>query len=418
MKIVLSALAIVVLMIGTPLVYAQIGSTASMTSTEPGRLSELPHSHHPEAAYRSGFEHGVIDGNRPSNATSYIDQPKHGFAWHSSEFVKGYVNGYCSIPANKDVGTDDDQAAFYCPDGPSSAKWFIGKHEPITEGVIVATYGAPPRGMNVTYQYIDKTSGSSGSETRMVNQSGEMHFLGSTAELVGFYPGDKMTVNVSQCITVSYGYPECIPQRIIDNKTITLGETGGIVSLDLSKSAGFNAGVQDMTLPQPITYQPPPPYGTDVVPGDATSFTPTPPYGSESTQGPEQVTGPQTGAFDPMGAPGIGGTPLTPQAPVDYQDYTTPLPVPQTGGTPPAGTANVPITPFPTPTPGAIPSQQHLRGAHSFTGTSVHQCGACAPRSRHYNNPLPTGFTCSGSHRTSDRMSLYRQDMLFQGPSV
>ena len=136
----------------------------------------------------------------------------------------------------------------------------------------------------------------------------------------------------------AYGYPECIPQRIIDNKTITLGETGGIVSLDLSKSAGFNAGVQDMTLPQPITYQPPPPYGTDVVPGDATSFTPTPPYGSEVTQGPEQVTAQQTGAFDPMGAPGIGGTPLTPQTPVDYQDYTTPLPVPQTGGTPPAGT--------------------------------------------------------------------------------
>ena len=135
------------------------------------------------------------------------------------------------------------------------------------------------------------------------------------------------------------------------------------------------------------------------LPGDATSFTPTPPYGSESTQGPEQVTGPQTGAFDPTSAPGIGGTPLTPQAPVDYQDYTTPLP--------PGGTANVPITPFPTPTPGAIPSQRApgVR-AHSFTGTSVHQCGACAPRSRHYNNPLPTGFTCSGSHRTSNGLSL------------
>ena len=113
------------------------------------------------------------------------------------------------------------------------------QHEPITEGIIVATYGVPSAGMNVTYQYIDKTSGSGGSEINMVNQTGTMHFLGSTAELVGFYPGDNVAVSVSKCVTHrnTYGYPECIPQRIIDNKTITLGETGGIVSLDLSKSA-------------------------------------------------------------------------------------------------------------------------------------------------------------------------------------
>ena len=112
--IILSAV-VICLMIGAsvfpmekqPLAYAQIGSTASMTSTEPGRLSELPHSHHPEAAYRSGFEHGVTDGN--TNGSRYISQPRQGFAWHSSEFVKGYINGFCSIPANKDVGTDDDQ---------------------------------------------------------------------------------------------------------------------------------------------------------------------------------------------------------------------------------------------------------------------------------------------------------------------
>jgi hypothetical protein len=234
---VISAL-VIVLMIGAPVAYAQVGSTSSMTSTDPGQLSELPHSDHPQAAYQSGFQHGIIDGNTSSNATSYIDQPKHGFAWHSAEFVKGYINGFCSIPANKNVGTDDDRAAFYCPDGPSSAKWFIGKHEPITEGIAVATYGIPSAGVNVTYQYYDKTSGSGGSETRMVNQTGEMHFLGSTAELVGYYPGDKVTVSISQCITHlnAYGYPECISQPILDNKTITLGETGGIVSLDLSKS--------------------------------------------------------------------------------------------------------------------------------------------------------------------------------------
>jgi hypothetical protein len=224
-------------MIGAQSVIAQ--TVSSTVSTDPGQLSQLPHSQRPQAAYQSGFQHGVTDGNTSSNATSYIDQPKHGFAWHSAEFVEGYVNGYCSIPANKNVGTDDDRAAFYCPDGPSSAKWFIGKHEPITEGIAVVTYGIPSAGVNVTYQYYDKTSGSGGSETRMVNKTGEMHFLGYTDELVGYYPGDKVTVNVSQCITHlnAYSYPECISQPILDNKTITLGETGGIVSLDLSKSA-------------------------------------------------------------------------------------------------------------------------------------------------------------------------------------
>ncbi|HEY7571978.1 MAG TPA: hypothetical protein VH796_11480 [Nitrososphaeraceae archaeon] len=110
------------------------------------------------------------------------------------------------------------------------------QHEPITEGIAVVNYGIPSAGVNVTYQYYDKTSGSGGSETRMVNQTGEMHFLGYTDELVGYYPGDKVIVSVSQCITYrnAYSYPECISQSTLDNKTITLGETGGIVSVDLS----------------------------------------------------------------------------------------------------------------------------------------------------------------------------------------
>ncbi|HEY7572709.1 MAG TPA: hypothetical protein VH796_15195 [Nitrososphaeraceae archaeon] len=245
MKIIIAAVISIALLMGAPVFPMEKQQSAfaqtvlSTVSTDPGQLSQLPNSQHPQAAYQSGFQHGVTDGNTSSNTTLYIDQPKHGFAWHSAEFVKGYVNGYCSIPANKNVGTDDDRAAFYCPDGPSSAKWFIGRHEPITEGIAVVTYGIPSAGVNVTYQYYDKTSGSSGSETRMVNQTGEMHFLGYTDELVGFYPGDKVTVNVSQCITQlnSYGYPECISQPSLDTKTIKLGETGGIVSLDLSKSA-------------------------------------------------------------------------------------------------------------------------------------------------------------------------------------
>lgn len=54
-------------------VFAQ--TISESTATDPGQLSQLPHSHNPQAAYQSGFEHGVIDGNTSSNTTSYIDLP-------------------------------------------------------------------------------------------------------------------------------------------------------------------------------------------------------------------------------------------------------------------------------------------------------------------------------------------------------
>ena len=93
MKIIITtAIAIVILMIGVQSASASIGS-GSIVSTDRGQLSQLPHSHHPQAAYRSGFEHGVTDGKAPINVTSYIHQPSHGFAWHSSEFVTGISMG-------------------------------------------------------------------------------------------------------------------------------------------------------------------------------------------------------------------------------------------------------------------------------------------------------------------------------------
>ena len=97
-------------------------------------------------------------------------------------------------------------------------------------------------GMDVVYDYTDKKPGSGASEVTTVKQSGDMHFLGDTNEPGGYFPGDKVTVSVSKYVTHglnAYGYPQSIPQPIIDNKTITLGETGGIVSLDLSKSAYY-----------------------------------------------------------------------------------------------------------------------------------------------------------------------------------
>ena len=90
----------------------------------------------------------------------------------------------------------------------------------------------------------------SGHGTDQVNltgsQNGEMHFIGfSSDEDNGYYPGDKVIVSVSKYVPngqIPYGTIDAngrasyVPQRIIDSKTISLGETGGIVSLFLSKS--------------------------------------------------------------------------------------------------------------------------------------------------------------------------------------
>ena len=44
-----------------------------------------------------------------------------GFAFHSQEFVKGYVDGFCSVSPN--TSSDSDKAMWDCARGPSSAGW-------------------------------------------------------------------------------------------------------------------------------------------------------------------------------------------------------------------------------------------------------------------------------------------------------
>jgi hypothetical protein len=112
LKALIGALIVVILMIGAPSVFAL--------------------SRHQQAAYRSGFAHGVVDGASTDDDPWYISQWGNGFAFHSREFINGYINGFCSIPANKNVGSDDDTAEWDCENGPSSAKWFIGKQKPTT----------------------------------------------------------------------------------------------------------------------------------------------------------------------------------------------------------------------------------------------------------------------------------------------
>lgn len=70
-------------------------------------------------AYQSGYNHGVSDAQTLGHW--YITQPGKGFAFHSQEFVRGYVDGFC---ATRGGGSSDaDQAIFDCSKGSESASW-------------------------------------------------------------------------------------------------------------------------------------------------------------------------------------------------------------------------------------------------------------------------------------------------------
>jgi hypothetical protein len=45
------------------------------------------------SAHQSGFEHGISDG-KMAGVNWYILQPGKDFAFHTWEFVQGYVNGF------------------------------------------------------------------------------------------------------------------------------------------------------------------------------------------------------------------------------------------------------------------------------------------------------------------------------------
>jgi hypothetical protein len=66
--------------------------------------------------YQSGYKHGVSDGQdsclHPDGCHWYILQPGKGFAYHTPEFNKGYVDGFCSTGHGS---SDADQATFDCP---------------------------------------------------------------------------------------------------------------------------------------------------------------------------------------------------------------------------------------------------------------------------------------------------------------
>ena len=81
------------------------------------------------SAYQSGFNHGVIDGkdscSHPDGCHWYILEPGKGFAFHSWDFVRDYVTGFCK--ATPGTSSDADQASWDCDKGPDSASWVSSK---------------------------------------------------------------------------------------------------------------------------------------------------------------------------------------------------------------------------------------------------------------------------------------------------
>ena len=97
--------------------------------------------------YQLGFQHGVSDGkdscthqDTPNGCHWYILEPGNGFKYHTSDFIRGYVTGFCS--ANPNASMHHIQAIFDCQKGPGSASW-LSKHsaaykEGFAQGVIDA----------------------------------------------------------------------------------------------------------------------------------------------------------------------------------------------------------------------------------------------------------------------------------------
>ena len=94
--IVISALAIVVLvaslgatlMIGAPFAFAQAGGDIL--------------SKHPISDMLSGYDHGVADASDPCNdpqipCIAYVWKSPNGFINQTSEFIDGYVLGFCKV---------------------------------------------------------------------------------------------------------------------------------------------------------------------------------------------------------------------------------------------------------------------------------------------------------------------------------
>jgi hypothetical protein len=115
MKIVLGVLVVVVLLIGSQAGFAQFGA---------------PHSKNPQTVFQSGYKWGVHDAEdpcKPDCRNVYIWQPGKTFYFHTKEFIRGYIQGFCSV-VGPDSGMDENEASFDCTTtikDPESADWYV-----------------------------------------------------------------------------------------------------------------------------------------------------------------------------------------------------------------------------------------------------------------------------------------------------
>ena len=121
MKAVISAVAVLVLM---------IGAQSAFAVTDLPQLYAAPISKHPEADILSGLAHGAHDAkvicNNPVRCDHWITMRGHGFINQTQEFIKGYVHGFCSDPMfASGGGSDAEQADIRCDKGPEGVAWAL-----------------------------------------------------------------------------------------------------------------------------------------------------------------------------------------------------------------------------------------------------------------------------------------------------
>ena len=117
----------VLLMIGAQSAFAQTGALLST-------YAQVIHSGHPQADFKSGYDHGIADARDPCNnnanitchGPAYVWEPGNGFINQTDDFIDGYLIGFCKI-AGPNSSMDEPEAGFYCSDGPKSANWDVGQ---------------------------------------------------------------------------------------------------------------------------------------------------------------------------------------------------------------------------------------------------------------------------------------------------
>lgn len=208
-----------------------------------------------ETAYQSGFKHGLADGKLDSviycaNAApgctyppdrTYIHQPGNGFDHHTTAFVDGYIKGWCLVHHGGGIESNDDPeptlASFDCDQGlgsafPHPSDWAVhnvSAREPVNTAVIFND--VPQDGFGVYLRFNSTPPHSSLQDWANVTRSGQAYGL-----LGGFYAGNKITISMTNWTTGSrFVFPDRLPGPVLDQKTIKLGETGGVVELSLAR---------------------------------------------------------------------------------------------------------------------------------------------------------------------------------------